>query len=130
MVLWLLMVFIGTFIRGPGWMWFWPGQTWDPNRQVFEVNRDLPDLFFITSMGGKTVFGAVVVGLYFAVAGYGVHKLVTLTEFNRKIYQRMSLVQYVTMQIFLITMLLLPIKMLIRHLFQIKYIWVTPWFNL
>jgi hypothetical protein len=26
-------------------------------------------------------------------------------------------------------MLLLPIKILIRHLFRIKYIWVTPWFN-
>ena len=28
-ILWLVMVFIGTFIRGPGWMWFWPGATWD-----------------------------------------------------------------------------------------------------
>ena len=24
-----LMIVIGTFIRGPGWMWFWPGRTWD-----------------------------------------------------------------------------------------------------
>ena len=45
------MVVIGTFIRGPGWMWFWPGQTWDHNRQIFEVNRDLPDIFCITSPG-------------------------------------------------------------------------------
>src|SRR3989337_3072312 len=28
--LWVLMVIVGTFIRGPAWMWFWPGMTWDP----------------------------------------------------------------------------------------------------
>ncbi len=28
-ILWVSMIFIGTFIRGPGWQWFWPGQTWD-----------------------------------------------------------------------------------------------------
>ena len=28
--LWVLMVIVGTFIRGPGWMWFWPGQTVGP----------------------------------------------------------------------------------------------------
>ena len=39
MVLWLLMVVIGTFIRGPGWMWFWPGQTWDPNRSFRGQSR-------------------------------------------------------------------------------------------
>ncbi len=129
MLLWLLMVLIGTFIRGPGWMWFWPGQTWDPSRLVFEVNRDLPDLFGIAGMGGKTVFGAMVIAFYFFLAGFAIHKVITGTEFNRKIYQRMSLIQYLTMQVFLMTMLLLPIKILIRHLFRIKYIWVTPWFN-
>jgi hypothetical protein len=130
LVLWISMIVIGTFIRGPGWMWFWPGQTWDPSRVVFEVNRDLPDIFHITSMPGKVVFGALAVGVYMAVAGGGIHKLITLTPFNRKIYQRMNLLQYMTMQIFLIIMLSLPIKILLRLLFRIKYVWVTPWFNI
>ncbi len=129
LVLWITMIVIGTFIRGPGWMWFWPGQTWDPSRVVYEVNRDLPDIFSITSMAGKVIFGALAVGAYLAVSGWGIHKLVTLTEFNRKIYQRMNLVQYVTMQTFLILMLSLPIKIVLRLVFRIKYVWVTPWFN-
>ncbi len=127
--LWLGLIFIGAVIRGPGWMWFWPWQTWDPSRQVFEVNRDLPDIFHITSLWGKGIFGAMVVGLYFAVAGWGFHKLITRTEFNRKIFQRMSLIQYSTMQLFLSLMLAMPIKILVRHLFRIKYVWITPWFN-
>jgi len=46
-VLWVSMIVIGTLIRGPGWMWFWPGMTWDHNRLIFEVNQDLPDMFGI-----------------------------------------------------------------------------------
>jgi hypothetical protein len=130
LVLWLTMIFIGTFIRGPGWMWFWPGQTWDHSRVVFEVNRDLPDLFLITSAWGKGIFGAIVMGIYYGLAGWLVHKVITLNDFNRKIFKRMSVLQYLTLQFFLITMLLLPLKIFIRHAFRIKYIWITPWFNI
>src|SRR5882672_3506682 len=128
--LWVLMVIIGTFIRGPGWMWFWPGQTWDHNRVIFETNRDLPDIFGITSMIGKIIFGTIAVGLYYAVSGFLIHKLFVLNEFNKKIYKRMTLLQYLALQFFLTTMMLLPTKMLLRHLVRIKYILVTPWLNI
>jgi hypothetical protein len=133
--LWVLMITIGTFIRGPGWMWFWPGATWDHNRLIFEVNRDIYDfpLFSwipgIHTWTGKILFGGMVVGLYYLVAGYLVHRLMSINEFTRKIYKRMSLLQYLTIQFFAITMLGLPVKILLRQLFRIKYVWVTPWFN-
>ncbi|MBI3895049.1 MAG: cytochrome C [Acidobacteria bacterium] len=129
--LWVLMVIIGTFIRGPGWMWFWPGATWDHNRLIFETNRDLDQILGITSVWGRAIFGAFVVGLYFALAGWAVHKLITLTEFNRKIYERMALLQYLALQFFLTVMLLLVVKIILRRPpLRIKYIWVTPWFNI
>ncbi len=135
-VLWVSMIVIGTMIRGPGWMWFWPGETWDHNKLIFEVNRDLPDIAPFSFIPGiktqpvRGLFGAAVMGIYVVLAGWLIHKLITLTPFNRRIYARMSLLQYVVMQFFLITMLLLPVKMLLRLLFRIKYIWVTPWFNI
>ncbi|MBI4465911.1 MAG: cytochrome C [Acidobacteria bacterium] len=135
LVLWVGMVMVGTFIRGPGWIWFWPGETWDHNALVFEVNRDLPDLVGITSTPGKFIFGGLVVGLYYLATGYALHRLMSITEFHRKIYRRLSLLQYLTIQAFAITMIGLPVKMLLRHLPRafglpaIKYIWVTPWFN-
>src|SRR5438309_3218939 len=55
----------GTFIRGPGWMWFWPGMTWYHNRLIFEVNRDLPDIFGIKNALLKNLFGLTVIGVYF-----------------------------------------------------------------
>ena len=106
------------------------GKTWDPTYQPYAVNRDLPDLFHITSMAGKSIFGAIVVGLYFIGSGALLHKLITRKGLNQKIYQRMSLIQYLTMQFFLITMIALPITILVRLLFNIKYVWITPWFNI
>ncbi|HLG15613.1 MAG TPA: cytochrome C [Blastocatellia bacterium] len=136
-VTWILLIFIGTFIRGPGWVWFWPGQTWDHNTVIYEVNQDLPDIVkgwgagFIGEQPWKGIFGAIVVGAFFALAGWVTHKLITRTSFGKKIFERTSLLQYATFQFFAISILWsLPAKLLIRQLFRIKYVMVTPWFNI
>src|SRR5438445_12583637 len=129
-ILWVTMIVIGTLIRGPGWMWFWPGTTWDHNRLEFAVNRDLPDIFGIKGRVMKMIFGALVVGLYAIVSAIAIHTIMICTPFARKMFKRMSLLQIVTMQIFLIVMLSLPIKILLRlSPWTIKYVLVTPWFN-
>ncbi len=129
--LWLSLIFIGTFIRGPGWMWFWPGNTWDHTRVIYEVNRNLPDMLGITSTWGKIVLGLIAVALFYAVTGWLIHKLVTRSGLNRKIYRRTNLLQYGVFQFFAITILAgLPAKMLLRLLFRIKYVLITPWFNI
>ena len=129
-ILWISMIIIGTMIRGPGWMWFWPGQTWDHNRLIFEVNRDLHEIFGIRNKLLAFAVGGAATTAYLAGAAVGIHKLITSSPFSRKIYQRMSLLQYTVMQIFLVTMLALPVKMILRLVFRIKYVWVTPWFNI
>jgi len=144
--LWVLMIFIGTFIRGPGWMWFWLGQTWDAERVEFTVNRNLDQIFGIDGSWiahlmpaanrsyapilARIIFGVFPVALYFLVAGYFTYRLMLLTAFSRKIFKRMTLLQVMTTQIFLILMLSLPIKIGLRLLLRIKYIWVTPWFSI
>jgi len=156
-VMWILLIIIGTFIRGPGWIWFWPGQRWDHNAVVFDRNRDLHDIVaawgmpFLAASPWRELFGALVVGALFLMGGLFFHWLMlrgplrreTFTSwgrfkewatrsdpFERKILQRTSLLQYLTFQFFAITILwLFPVKLLLRLLFTIKYIWVTPWFN-
>ena len=122
------LIIIGTFIRGPGWQWFWPGQTWDHNRLIYEVNRDLPDIFGITSNLAKAIFGAIIVGGYYLLGGFIVYSL--FRRFMGKDFQRMSLLQFSLVQFLLLTMVGLPIKMLLRLAFHIKYVWITPWFNI
>jgi hypothetical protein len=56
--------------------------------------------------------------------------LTTPGEFEKKLLERTSILQYLTFQFFAVSVLFLfPIKLLLRLLFTIKYIWVTPWFN-
>jgi len=129
-VLWVSMIIIGTFIRGPGWMWFWPGQVWDHNKVIYEVNRDLPDLFGFTTQPMKGIFGLVVVALYFIVGGMLLHTL--FKRYNPKDYKRMSFLQYNTMMFLMLLMVSLPVKILLRLFpgLHVKYVWVTPWFNI
>ncbi len=155
--MWIILIIIGTFIRGPGWIWFWPGQTWDHNRVVFDRNRDLHEIVagwglpFLNLYPWKAIFGALVVGAVFLVGGLFFHWLMLRRrlewadlksfkglkgwatkngEFEEKLLARTSILQYLTFQFFAISVLwLFPVKLLLRLLFTIKYIWVTPWFN-
>src|SRR6202030_1935931 len=127
-VLWVTMIVIGTLIRGPGWQWFWPGQTWDHNRLIYEVNRDLPDIFGITSNMAKAIFGAIIVGGYYLLGGFLVYSL--FRRYMGKDFKRMSLLQFSITQFLLLSMVALPLKMGLRLLWHIKYVWITPWFNI
>ncbi len=131
--LWVLMIVIGTFIRGPGWMWFWPGQTWDAERVDYAVNRNLDEVFGINGswlaamthmqarpgrdLGAGDFWSVSHSSLFFIAAGFLVHWICMRTEFARKMYKRMSLVQLITMYTFLILMISLPIKILLRLVF-------------
>jgi hypothetical protein len=143
--LWVLMIVIGTFIRGPGWMWFWPTQTWDASRVDYAVNRNLDQIFGIdgawlahvlptgwrpfSGLIARGIFGIFPITIYMIVSFYLLHLVASWTEFSRKIYRRMSLLQTVTMLLFLSLMLSLPIKILLRLVFRVKYVWETPWFS-
>ena len=144
--LWVVMIMIGTFIRGPGWMWFWPTQTWDAQAVQFAVNRNLDQIFAIDGSWiahvmpaanrsyapilARIIFGIFPVVIYFVFASYGAYLVMNATAFTRKIFQRMTLLQIATTTIFLVLMFSLPVKILARLVFRIKYIWVTPWFSI
>jgi hypothetical protein len=122
------LIVIGVFLRGPGWMWFWPGQTWDHQRQVHEVGRNLHDLAGITSPLTAGIFGALAVGAYAAIFCWAFHQL--FKKFNPRDYANMNFIQYAVIHVLMLSMMALPLKILLRLLFRIKYVWVTPWFNI
>ena len=158
-LMWIVLIVIGTFIRGPGWIWFWPGQTWDHNAVVFDKNVDLHDWIATSAFGkalhlgvvlqssvGKFIFGGLVVGLFYILGALFFHWLMTVDfkkitlrplrlfpndEFEQNLLARTSLLQYLTFQFFAVSVLLaLPVKLLLRLTLTIKYVWVTPFFNI
>lgn len=127
LLMWLTLIFIGTFIRGPGWMWFNPGEFWDHHRLVHEFNRDLHQFFGIQGVWPVFFFGLGVMLLYGGILGGGTH--LALTKFAPQLLERLNKLQYIVFMNLWLLMWLLPIKMVLRLVFTVKYIWVTPWFN-
>ncbi len=132
-ILWVSMVVIGTYIRGPGWMWFWPWEEWDPHRTVASTNVDLYEVLGFQSwaipMGaGKfDVFGMLLCG-GFGVAGMTLPYLWLKLKHPAE-YARMGFVRYNVVASLFIMQLGVLIKMVLRLGFSIKYVWITPWFN-
>ena len=128
-LLWVSMIIIGTFFRGPGWNLFWPWQRWDPHKVVALTNVDLPYLFGFRDYFWSSVFGGLVVGAYlvFSVTAF---YLWVLRVKGREFLERWGMVRFTITALLVVLMLSLPAKMFLRLVFNVKYVWVTPWFNI
>jgi len=128
-ILWILLIIVGVFMRGPGWLWFWPWQEWDPHRIAAEINYDLTSFVGINSKSllGFIIGGAVVIGYFFM--GMNIPYLFMKTR-KSTILEKLGILKYSIVAFLFLSMLALPIKVFLRLVFHIKYIWVTPWFNI
>ncbi len=124
-VLWIALIFVGTFLRGPGWNFFAPWDKWDPHKVVAMTNVDLHQYFGIRSSLGAFFFGGFVVTAYFSL---GV--IYYYWKKNSALIKKLGATRYGILAFLFLSMMGLPIKMLLRWMFNIKYIWVTPWFNI
>jgi hypothetical protein len=127
-ILWLLLIVIGVFDRGPGWLWYWPWQEWDHQRVVFEPTRDLTQVIGIESRSipGFIIGAVVVIGYY--IAGM-LMPLRYWKKNNPELLSQLGLIRYNIIMFLFITMMSVPIKMILRLVFLVKYVWITPWFN-
>jgi len=127
-ILWLLLIVIGVFFRGPGWLWYWPWQEWDHQRVVFEPTSDLTNVIGIDSRSelGFIIGGILIIG-YFAVMLAGPYFY--WKKKNPGFLKELGNIRYFVLTFLFASMMSIPIKMVLRLVFLIKYIWVTPWFN-
>ena len=128
-ILWILLIIVGVFMRGPGWLWFWPWQEWDAHRIVADTNYDLTQFIGIDS---KSLLGSVIGGgvitVYFFL-GMVIPFLFLKVTGNRTL-EKLGLVRYSLVAFLFLSMMGLPIKVFLKLIFHLKYIWVTPWFNI
>jgi hypothetical protein len=139
-VLWVSFIIIGTFFRGPGWNWFWPGQYWDPHMVEALTNVDLPYMFGFRDYTLSALFGLSLIGGYFVV-GMGVfYWWVRRRPANDPwsafpgggpdLLEKWGPVRFGITGFLLLAMAGVFIKMVMRHALNIKYIMVTPWINI
>jgi hypothetical protein len=126
-ILWVLLVFIGTFIRGPGWLWFNLGETWDHHRVDHQVNRDLHEFFGIQGTWPVLFFGLGFLAMVGGAVGGITH--MALKRKTPDMLKRMSNLQYQVMMQLWILQAIVVLKIVLRLAFTVKNVWVTPWFN-
>lgn len=149
-ILWIALIIVGVFLRGPGWYLFWPWQYWDPHKTVALTNVDLPywgpfkflgnpRIMDIPLLGGifsgEGLLGKLgtveLVGMAFLGGFFGLGALFYLWRVKKSpTLQQLGVVRYSIVASLFLTMMLLPVKMILRLAFNIKYLWVTPWFNI
>ena len=139
-VLWVSFIIIGTFFRGPGWNWFWPGQVWDPHLVEALTNVDFPYMVGIRDYTAAAIFGLACIGAYFAIGYIALYLWIKSRPANDpwsafpgggpEILEKWGPVRFGITGFLLIAMAGVFIKMALRHALNIKYILVTPWINI
>jgi len=123
-VLWIALIIMGVFLRGPGWNLFMPWQYWDPHKVVALVNVDLPYALGVRTYNMAMLVGGMIVSGYFAL-GTAAYFFMERKAIKSVGFLRM----FIKIQLYLI-MLGMVIKIVLRIGFNIKYIMVTPWINI
>lgn len=138
-ILWVLLIIFGTFLRGPNWNFFGPYEYWDPHRPVALLNREPRHLFW-TELLGRPIPQAdwllipsylirEAAGIFVLAAYFLLGPLVLKVVFFRKLYRQMGFARYGVMSMLLLVMLLMPIKMILRWTLNLHYIvGITEWF--
>jgi hypothetical protein len=111
--LWVGLILIGQYFRGPGWGWYWPWESWEVPKPIYAKTWDFP-----------APIGLAALLLYFGAGMFLPRKL------KPELFTGLTRGKYLTIMLFLLCMVGLPIKMFLRLLFNVHYVWVTPWFKI
>jgi hypothetical protein len=110
--MWLMLIFIGYFLRGPNWSLYMPWESWE---KVKTAEEHLSSL----SPAAGLIFLFIYFGLFMIVPAL----------IKKDFYKKCGLFRYVVIMLALSLMYFVPVKIFLRLSFDIKYVLVTPWFN-
>jgi len=111
--LWWVLIGVGYFLRGPNWQIYWP---WEP-KEVLKYG------------GGGLWSPPPWIGLTGLIAYFTGGIIIPALRW-RALYHRFGTMRYIIVMSILLMMYLVPLKILLRLILHIRYILVTPWFNI
>jgi hypothetical protein len=143
--LWITLIILGTFLRGPNWNFFGPFEYWSPYKVEVLNNVDLPQMFWVNLLNRplprvatdapwyaqvgtillREAPGLLIMAAYLLL----LPPLLAVTVF-RKYFAKMGLIRYMVMVNLMLLMLTLPLKMILRWTLNLKYLISIPEFSL
>jgi hypothetical protein len=128
-VLWVTLILLGTFLRGPNWNFFGPYEFWDLHKLIPLNNVNLSDIVWVQVLGTAkppSIFlreapGILICLAYFTVTPYLLYKL-----FFQNYCKQAGVLRFLTLTLLLLFMASLPIKMVLRWTMNLKYLVAIP----
>src|SRR5947199_8680880 len=124
-VLWCSLIVLGTFLRGPNWNFFGPFEFWHLHKLAALTNVNLSEYIWVRGLHTslptnplvREAFGILLVLFYV----FALPVLLAKGMF-KAYYAKLGAPRYYVAVVLFLMMLSLPIKMLARWLFNLKYI--------
>ena len=131
LVLWSSLIVLGTFLRGPNWNFFGPFEYWDIHKLEPLTNVQLSEYIWVRGLGRslpanwfvREFFGIALSLLYVTLVPVLLAKTVL-----KGYYEKLGATRFYVTAFLFVMMLSLPIKMLTRWLFNLKYVVAIPEF--
>jgi hypothetical protein len=133
LVLWVALIVLGTFFRGPGWNLFMPWEEWDVHRVVALTNVDFTEYFFgvPTRLVDDSLNPlAMFIGSLTIILWYLTGVVYYFWKRKTEVITKLGPLRYGIVAFLFLTMMAMPVKIILRIALNIKYILVTPWFNI
>jgi Cytochrome b(C-terminal)/b6/petD len=129
LIMWVLLVILGTFLRGPNWNFFGPYEYWDIHKLEALVNVNLSEYFWVkllrTGLPGNMLvreLPGILLVLFYVLVLPGI-----LTRgLLKKYFVKLGPWRYSVFVMLLLGMVALPIKMILRWTVNLKYIVAMP----
>jgi len=129
LVLWVTLIVLGTFLRGPNWNFFGFFEPWDVHKNVPLNNVNLSDMIWLgmgTALEGMPWYIREMPGIILVAAYMLLLPPLLAKTFMRGYFIKMGFVRFFLLVTLIQFMASLPIKMLLRWTINLKYIVYIP----
>jgi hypothetical protein len=129
-VLWVTLIVLGTFLRGPNWNFFGPFEEWSVYKNVPLVNVNLSEMFWLSFMGkaveGMGWFARELPGILLVLGYLLLLPPLLAKTILRPFFIKMGFIRFFLLVTLIQFMAALPIKMVLRWTINLKYIVFIP----
>ncbi|HZP47445.1 MAG TPA: hypothetical protein VFB07_02840 [Vicinamibacterales bacterium] len=128
-VLWCSLIVLGTFLRGPNWNFFGPFEFWDIHKLAALTNVNLSEYIWVRGL--KTGYPSAWIvrelpGILLVLFYVFALPVILAKATFKAYYDKLGAPRYYVTAFLFLMMMSLPIKMLARWIFNLKYIVAIP----
>ena len=134
-VLWVSLIFLGTFMRGPGWNFFGPFEEWSKYKVLALSNVNFSELVWVKLFNvglPSNILIRELPGLALVIFYVLVLPPILAVTVAKDLYKKLGFMRYNVLMNLALIMAALPIKMYLRWAFNLKYlVWIPEFmFNI